>query len=190
MDPITAFSLAGTILQLMGTGVKFTQLVQKIHNARDGSPRDSASELIFFTQKFVDVLKSFGSSANRESTDAVGPTDGLSLLADECIHITQLLLKQLRKAGFPEKPPTGRWETLKKALDMAINTKDLEKIRLRLNSCRDQFNTELLVSLRSVLARPQGRPWDQNLSRDASTNRRADTMPNKVFRNRKRPFKR
>lgn len=154
MDPITAFGLAGTILQFIDSGIKFTKVLSSLYNTGDAhsdarsDAQESVFELIKLTEAFNDVLQAFGSSPVPSSKGIEGKKDGLVLLADECVDVTKMLLHRLRKAGFPEKPPSRKRDVLKTALKSTFFSKDIDAIKSRLNGFRDQFNFHLLVSLR------------------------------------------
>lgn len=142
-DPIDAFA--------SDCGIKFTRVLWRLHSPDPKSgctDWDGAQEeRVKLTEILVDILKEFRSYPGRTGHVQHGRKDGLALLADECVEVTNMLLRRLREAGFPENPSRKR-DVWKKALPMTFKSSVIDAISSRLNAFRDHFNFHLLVSLR------------------------------------------
>jgi hypothetical protein len=148
MDPVTAFALAGTILQFIDAGAKFAGLAWNIYHSvpTRSETCDHLNELATITQSLEDVLGPLSSRPNHPSHEE--QDNGLADLADECKGVVQQLLSLLHKLGFPNNPPGRKRDALKAALQATWNKSEIEFLRSRLDGFRAQFNIHLLVSLR------------------------------------------
>lgn len=149
MDPISAFGLAGTILQFIDSGIKFAKVISKVHSGSNirSESQESMLDLVKLTEAFVHVLQTFQSTARSTSTRVDARKVGLASLADESVEITQTLLERLRKLGFPDKPPTRKRDSFKEVIKSSFSQKEIDAIRSSLDGFRGQFSFHLLVSL-------------------------------------------
>jgi hypothetical protein len=161
MDPVTAFGVAGTILQFIDSGAKFIGLSWRLYRTGNGS--DELPELIILTQHLGQVLESLGSSSSTPSAgqgqnDSPNAGDGLFQLADECKDVGNKLLTILqslhvtkpRKKDERKKDDIRKRDALKVAFQTIWKEDDIRSLQSRLDGFRAQFNLHLLVTLRSV----------------------------------------
>ena len=140
MDPVSAFSLAGTILQFIDSGSKFIGLAWKLYRTENGGSK-TLSELTKLTKNLDQVLDHLASS----SSNPQGQHSGISELADDCQAVGNHLLDLLQKL-LVNKP--RKRDALKAAFQMLWNEDEIRSLQLRLDGFRAQFNLHLLVSLR------------------------------------------
>ncbi|KAL9621958.1 MAG: hypothetical protein Q9160_003620 [Pyrenula sp. 1 TL-2023] len=133
MDPVSAFGLAGTILQCIDCGSRFVKLAQELYRAEADSP-NHLSELEVLTRSFSDVLATFKSS-ERNPVSAENQHNGLVQLADECERVAGQLLKLLREldtAGLSRKR-----DALKRAFQVIWRKDEVEALKSRLADFRN-----------------------------------------------------
>lgn len=148
MDPVTAFSLAGTILQFIESGSKFIGIAWKLYRAGDGP--DDLHELTMLTKNLAQVLDHLVGSSSSSNVlqgqhNSSGAGDGLSQLADECKKVGNQLLTILQNlhVSHPRKI-----DALKVAFRMLWKEDDIRTLQSRLDGFRAQFNLHLLITLR------------------------------------------
>jgi hypothetical protein len=149
MDPVSAFSLAGTILQFIDSGSKFIGIAWRFYRRSPGSS-DELSELAVLTQHLTDVLGSLKSSASSHN-ESGGNHSAISDLADDCKatgnQLLALLTKLLKLPSDKDKKPRKR-DAVKVAFRTLWGEDDIRSLQSRLDGFRAQFNVSLLVSLR------------------------------------------
>ena len=147
MDPVTAFSLAGTILQFIDSGSRFIGLTWRLY--RTGSGPGDLPELTMLTKHLGQVLDILSPSSSSSSAG-----DGLFQLAGECKEVGSQLLSVLQtlRVSHPRKR-----DALKLAFQMICKEDDIKSFQSRLDGFRAQFNLHLLVTLR--LVDPPSRRW-------------------------------
>jgi hypothetical protein len=150
MDPVTAFSLAGTILQFIDSGSKFIGLAWRLYRTGDGS--GDLPELTMLTKHLGQVLDTLGPSSsspsvNQGQNNSPSAGDGIFQLAGECKEVGNQLLTLLRdlRVSHPRKR-----DALKVAFQMIWKKDDIRSLQSRLDGFRAQFNLHLLVTLRLV----------------------------------------
>ncbi|KAN0102137.1 hypothetical protein V8E51_012647 [Hyaloscypha variabilis] len=148
MDPITCFSLAGTILQFLD----FTwQIISNTHQlSKDGSTSvqqqaaAATTELLDLTIKLQQSQYQDGSAMIRDEDE---DEDALKALCHDCEELAEELLETLNKLRVQDK--AGVWKSLRQAILSTWNHKNIKEIEGRLSRYRDAINTRILVSLRN-----------------------------------------
>ncbi|KAE9376191.1 hypothetical protein N431DRAFT_481293 [Stipitochalara longipes BDJ] len=148
MDPVTAFSLAGTILQFIDSGSKFVGLSWRLYRTGEG-PVD-LPELMMLTKHLDQVLDGLGSSSSslsvaQDQKNSRSGGDGLFQLADECKHVGNQLLAILQSVCVSH---SRKRDALKAAFQLIWKEDDIRSLQSRLDGFRAQFNLHLLVTLR------------------------------------------
>jgi hypothetical protein len=146
MDPVSAFSLAGTILQFIDSGSAFITYAWHLYRGDAGNSGSAKNprELELITTSFDQILTTFKSFPKDNSHPS--QHDGLLHLSEECKEVTARLLTLLRKLS-PDKRYRKR-DALKVAFQRLWDEGEIESLRIRLDGFRNQFNLHLLVSLR------------------------------------------
>jgi len=149
MDPASAFSLAGTILQFIDTGGKFVGLALKFHRSTDEA-LSTFTELGGLTNNFELIL----AELEVPSCDSALPgqnQDGLVQLAGDCrkvIDELKELLKRFNIDNISKKGKKSKRDAIKLAFDSMWSDPEIVSLRSRLDGFRAQMNLHLLVSLR------------------------------------------
>ena len=147
MDPVTAFSLAGTILQFIDSGSKFIGFAWRLY--RTGNAKDDLPEVIMLTEHLDQVLKRLGSPSASPAVCLVqsdGASDGLFQLAAECKDVASQLLAILKSLRLNHNP--RRRDALRLAFHLMWKEDDIKSLQSRLDAFRSQFNLHLLITLR------------------------------------------
>lgn len=147
MDPVSAFSLAGTILQFIDSGSRFIKLANEIYR-EEANGSDMLSELQKLTTSFEEVLKTFNSSETK-SNSIEGQHGSLATLANHCQGVVEEMLKLLRELKLPSHP--RKRDALKRAFQIAWKEDEIKALKSRLDDFLHQFSLHLLASLRLAL---------------------------------------
>ena len=143
MDPITAFSLAGTIATFIDFGAKFAKLTLSIYH--DEGSSTPASELSRLAKQFEQAATTIEIPSNHQLNAS---EDNLNQLANECKEFSAKLIKRLRKAGLLDQQPDSKKAAFISAIRLAFRRGDLDNLRKELEALRDRFSFLLLISLR------------------------------------------
>lgn len=149
MDPLTALSLAGTVVQFVDFGSKLitssVQLYKKGELDVHAQATSATNDILDFTIKLRRNLRVPDGSAALTEDDNL-----LKSICEGCDELAHDLLARLDKLKAPEKNRLGRniWPTLTAAF-LAIWTKeDLADIKERLKEYRRQIDSRIIQSLR------------------------------------------
>lgn len=140
MDPVVAFSLAGTILQFLDSGTKFVKLAQGLYKHESDDANDHV-HLLKITEDLDAVLLTLNSTENDGDREK-----SISQLALDCGKTaTRLLaiLQKVRTSGNIRKR-----DALKAAFRLIYKEDEIKSLHDILSSFRDQLNLHLLLSLR------------------------------------------
>jgi hypothetical protein len=117
MDPVSAFSLAGTILQFIDSSSKFIGIAWKFYRRDHGGPNE-LSELALLTKHLNDVLGSLGSSSSSHNRAGSNHSD-ISNLANDYKATGNQLLALLAKLL---KPPLDKKSRKRDVVKAAFKT--------------------------------------------------------------------
>ena len=150
IDPVTALSVAGSIVQIVDFGIRVLSKGKHIYHSADGTL--SADHDLEAVTTDLPLLQAKLQQSWR-------PVDVLTALTDEeqrmhdlclsCDSTAQKLLDRLNMAKAQGRP--RRWKSLRQAVKSICSKHDIEEMSNSLHNFRTQLNTHLLVSLRSVL---------------------------------------
>jgi hypothetical protein len=151
LDPVTAFALAGNVLQFLQVGSQFTTKAFAI--LRSGS--NGLAELRELRQVTVELqlsleqLKKPSKVVQAPPGSAYTATETrLSSLSIGCLGLAKELVTTLDKIGVNDKP--RRMDTILKGFRAYYHTSAIDGLKTRLNTYRDQLAIALVVSMRSV----------------------------------------
>ncbi|KAF2726585.1 hypothetical protein EJ04DRAFT_506934, partial [Polyplosphaeria fusca] len=145
MDPITAFSLAGTILQFIDSGTRFAGLAWKLYSSETEDTSDHG-DLLKITKDLNDILPHLQSTKSGIQTEK-----NLCQLALDCSKTTARLLAILQKVTIAKN--ARKRDALKAAFRSICKQNEIEYLQSQLSSFRNQLNLHLLLSLREYASR-------------------------------------
>ena len=140
MDPVSAFSLAGTILQFLDSGARFVMLAQALY--QDGlSVHDPHVHVLEVTEDLQNLLPEIQST-----DDSSGKVDSLTHLANSCNKTATRLINILRQVK--NRQNNRKRDAVKSAFKIFCKENEVKSLQDQLSSFRDQLNLHLLLSLR------------------------------------------
>jgi hypothetical protein len=141
MDPLTALSLAGNIIQFVEFGCRLLSTGKKLYRSSAGSLTvNNEIELITTDLSFL-VTK-----LEQNRTD--GPNN-FQNICDEAASVATEILKKLGKVNGND----GKYRKLKSvraAIEQGWSGKELAVLEERLDQMREAIKTTILISLRSA----------------------------------------
>lgn len=149
MDPISAVSLAGTVVQLVDFSIKIVSKTSELYR--------SSSNGLVENQSIDKVTKDLTKLNNQLKDSNVGDAD-LQELCKACGDAADELLRALSKVKVEGK---GRiWQSFRKALISVWSKEGIQELEKRLERFRDELNLRLTAGLRYTF--PFCRQWFAN----------------------------
>ncbi|KAL2068281.1 hypothetical protein VTL71DRAFT_16379 [Oculimacula yallundae] len=158
LDPLTALSLAGTVVQFVDFTTKVLAKGAEIHRSLDGTLTENR-EVESITKDLLSLNKRLVTSIRRNGDGSVGtkPSNkqlsldeqALESIADACSDIARELLAQLEPLKLQGE--RKRWKSLYKVLKSAWGKKEIDDLLERLDRYRDELELHLLVSIKSQI---------------------------------------
>ena len=142
MDPITAFSLVGTILQVIDSGIKAGDAWYKIHQSIVGAT-DTNAELELSTRSFassVELLKTY------RQKSVLGGVD-LSLVAAKCEDTANSLIRLLTdiRDGPVLSPQKSAFRSFRRTVRARLKQKEIDELCGKLTLYRRELEYRLLA---------------------------------------------
>jgi len=153
MDPLSAFSLAGTIVQFVDFGTKVVSQTRQLYKNGQLSVHAQAKSA---TEDLLDFSAKLQQYHHWDSHD-VRPTEddkALAALCRSCDEIAKTLLEQLIKLQVPGDGRKQPWKTVGQALRSIWAHEQLADLEERLASYRRAMDSRILGSLRQATRIP------------------------------------
>jgi hypothetical protein len=155
MDPLTALSVAGTVVQFVDFGTQLLSHATELYKSSAGTLRSNNELELVTTDLSGLVLKlrqSYYSEIDAElSNEEVQQQTNFEKLCDEAATLAEELIERLDRL----KVKDGKrriWRSLKQAIETAWSEKEVADMRKRLLSLRGALETRVLFSVRYVAA--------------------------------------
>ncbi len=144
MDPLSAISLAGNLVQFIQLGMQVVGRAKEIYVNGTVAANVDLEDLTSDLRTLVTKLKlpPRGNTPSQTLNE-----QALNDAYDHCIEISNELIAHLGKLKGPGTH-RGRWKSFGQALRTVWTKKDVEAIANRLASYRAQMEMHLLVSLK------------------------------------------
>jgi hypothetical protein len=149
MDPLSALSVAGTIVQFVDFSCK---LISATHELYSGSKLDvhaqaaaAANDLLDYSTKIRQPLRLPSISGCLTEDEAA-----LEGVCHSCIELTESFIKRLNRLKVPGQDMRRVWTSLRQALLSMWTKNDLDSIEERLAGFRREIDSHVLRSLRYV----------------------------------------
>jgi hypothetical protein len=145
MDPVTAFSLACGVIQVVDFSLRLLSKSKEVHEKGSLVENDN---LEYLTRHLSALELELQTPLNHNSHGRTQPQDeqDLKQLADKCSETAQTLLTELAKLKVSD--PKRKRQMIKVTLRAILKRSTLKEIEGRMNSYRDMLNTKILVELR------------------------------------------
>ena len=147
MEPLSAISLAGTIVQLIDFGCGLLSKGRKIYNSADGALiENSQLEMVAINLMGINKRLNSQSSSQTKSSDPTSSDVDMERLIKVCDGIAKELLdalSSLKSRGAPR-----RWQSFRQAFKYVLKKEKIDDLVRRMDSCRAQIAIHLLTSSR------------------------------------------
>lgn len=143
IEPLTAFALAGNVVQFVEVGYKATVILRQLW---DSSSTDENLEIEAIAQDISDIstkLVAAPSSTNTPSDDE----KKLQLLARRCEDPAGELNIMLQDLIVRSKGAKRRVEVVRKTLKLMYRRGKIESLQHRIQALRDQLSTHMIFML-------------------------------------------
>jgi hypothetical protein len=161
MDPLSALSLAGTIIQFADFGSKLLSESLQLYKSSRGT-LDANEQLELVTADLQSVIAKLRTTSNiaieeglSESTPGNGQNDGndqneedpFEKICEEAMQIAEELLNRLKALKVKEGKHRA-WESLKAAVRCAWSKDEITTVRHRLSIFKETLQLRLMLSIK------------------------------------------
>lgn len=149
IDPLTAISLASSIVQLLDCGSKLVVKGYRIYRSAEGTTTENleTGRVVADLQSFSEGIKHSSSAISSSTKDE----EALLQLASKCTILADDLLRMIENLKVP-KEGRGKYipsvEQLTKIFKTMRREDDIRQIRAKLTTYREQMNSRLLSIIR------------------------------------------
>lgn len=149
MDPLTALSLAGTIVQLVDFGTKIVRGTYNVYRSTTAAlPVNEELEIITRDLAVLATKLRRPLQAEDISAGLLHNTQQVALqsLCDQCVRVADKLLARLE--GLKVKGKKQAWRSFQHAIKAAWAQKEVDELTATLSKYRASIHTYLQLSLR------------------------------------------
>lgn len=145
IDPLTAFALAGNIVQFVEIGYKITHTLQQLWK---GSATDENLEIEVAIKDIDDICTKLMSTP-KSSTVPSKDDEKLRILAQSCQKLSGELDTVLQKLVIKSKANGSKrkLEVLQKALKSMLEMDKIKDLQKRLGALREQISVRMMYIL-------------------------------------------
>jgi len=157
LDPLTALSLAGTIVQFVDFGSKLVSRSKELYGSANGSLSVN-EELDLVTQTLLKLVAKLQRPHESDVLAESGADDYQSLveLCSSCAQVAGEIITKLENLKMTGKP--RRLRSLQQAVKSCWTERDLDALFKRLSMLRQALETQIIVRLRCVRSESQLTP--------------------------------
>ncbi|KAN0092090.1 hypothetical protein V8E51_017937 [Hyaloscypha variabilis] len=151
LDPLTALSVAGNIVQFVDFSIKLVAKGTELYNSADGASIGHA-ELEVIANDLQELNSRLQPSPPAPDTVKTNWTADTALhkLTEQCSTVAGELLQALNRLKV-EGTSNRRWKSVRQALKGLMKKDEVDAIVQRLQRFRDELNLHILVSMRDTL---------------------------------------
>lgn len=149
LDPLTALSLAGNIVQFVDFSTKLLAKGHELYKSADGTSV-GYSELEAIAkdlQELNDCLKQPTPSQQADSKSSTNSEAALRRLSEQCSGVAGELVNALDKLKV-QGTSNRHWKSFRQALKCLMKKEEVDAITARLQHFRDELNLHVLVTMR------------------------------------------
>ena len=154
MDPLSALSLAGTIVQFVDFGSKLLSESSQLYKSSLGK-LEAHEELELVTGDLQCVIVKLRETFNLVSGEPCGPLqqndqfqeDSFHKICEEALEIADELLNRLKRLKVKDGKYRA-WESLKAAVKIAWSKEEISSLRQRLSIFRESLHSRLMLSMK------------------------------------------
>ena len=146
LDPLTALSIACSVIQIVDFGCKLVSQTQEVYQAANGGTKDNVTE-----SDIVNDIKTLYRELAKKDDDFQRSSDddiALGKLVDACNREATSLLELL--AGLEAPKGATKWVSFMKAIKIARKRGQVEGIETRLRKIQRQIDSRLQIMMKYV----------------------------------------
>lgn len=149
LDPLSALSLVGTIVQFVDFGSKLVSRSQELYRSANGSLSVN-EELDLATQTLIKLVAKLLRYHKPDELPESNTGDYQSLvnLCESCTQVAEEILAKLKRLKISGKP--RRWKSIQQAVKSCWTERELDVLFQRLATMREALETHIVVELRWV----------------------------------------
>ena len=146
LDPLTALSIASSVIQIVDFGCKLVSETQEIYHSVNGATKDNVTS----GEIAKDINLLYKDLIRKDQTfQRLGPDDiALGKLVDSCAREVEALIRLLAELKVPSD--AEQWKTFKNAIKSARKRGKVHDIETRLLRIQKQIDSRLHVMMTYV----------------------------------------
>jgi hypothetical protein len=155
LDPFSAISLAGNIVQFVDFTTKLVDKGHEIYRSGDGALIENL-ELEAITRNLTGLLSQLSKPFRDAPTSSSSSKDGveskdlaLKKLSESCVSVAKDLLHTLE--GIKVNGSHRKWHSVRQALKTSWSKEKIEDLVRRISRYRDELSFHLMIVLRLVI---------------------------------------
>jgi hypothetical protein len=147
MDPVSALSVAASVIQFVDYGTRVISKAREIYASADGT-LSANSEIEEATTR----LQVLSNSLRPEGGLPLGPLDeadtALDNICKECIQVSRELVCTFEKLKLPKSYKHKKWESFRRSFKGVWGKEKTKEVVERLARLRSELDTHVLVSVK------------------------------------------
>ena len=150
LDPFTAISLAGSVVQFVHFGCK---IIAESHNVYKAGAETSKHNLETesVTLRLLETVEELEISRKQIASGAKAPSERrLMEIAEACTMVAKDILDRLERLKIKESPTV--WKCVAKALKAAWSRDELNALTRRLKAYVSELDTNILISIKYMIS--------------------------------------
>lgn len=156
MDPLSALSVASSVVQFVQFGCSLVSKGQEIYDSEGGSLlkhvecEEATNRLVELTEKLRPALRDCRANKPAPAGD-IGSVAAIEDICDNCLAISKELIALLGKLRVKEDCKRRKWFSFRQALRSVWSKGDLDAIEKRLLACKKELDSHLIANIRYML---------------------------------------
>jgi len=150
LDPLTALSLAGTIVQFVDFGSKIISKSRDLARSSTGTSEEASNheiiinDLLKLSRSLREQLQTANSSGSADDDNQT-----LQAVCTGCIQLSERLLARLNSVKIQAN--AGKRKIFRLAVRAVWSQKEIHKLHLELGDFRNQIELHVLISFRWII---------------------------------------
>jgi hypothetical protein len=138
MDPLTALSVAASVVQFVSYGSELVSKSRELYKSAHGTLTENAEI----------------EEASKRLQEMTAPLQGiqgdqiLEQICSGCVEVSRELVQRLDNLKVPEDHRHKKWKSFRQALKSVIGKSKINEIKGRLHGFRMELDTHVLLGLR------------------------------------------
>ncbi|KAF2628007.1 hypothetical protein BU25DRAFT_410635 [Macroventuria anomochaeta] len=151
MDPLTAVSLVGTIVQFIDFGSKLVSAGKELYNSASGALEQNVriTEVTSDLQAICLPLRTASSPFSNPNIRGISPShqQALQRLAASCVEVANKLMPVLEGLQIPANTTHRTWHAIRQSIKSTLQKEEISQLRSTLDMLQQQLNTRMLAFL-------------------------------------------